>query len=113
MKRGDIYFVSLDPSFGHEQQGNRPVLIVSTEAFNRVTNAPIVLPVTNGGGFATRISFAVALPKNMRTTGIVRCDQPRVADLAARGARFVESAPEEVVEDALELLISLFDPEEA
>ena len=75
MKRGDIYFVSLDPSFGHEQQ--------------------------------------VALPKNMRTIGIVRCDQPRVADLAARGARFVESAPEEVVEDALELLISLFDPEEA
>ncbi len=30
MKRGDIYMVSLDPTKGREQQGDRPVLIVST-----------------------------------------------------------------------------------
>jgi mRNA interferase ChpB len=30
MERGDIYLVSLDPSAGHEQQGKRPVLVVST-----------------------------------------------------------------------------------
>ena len=29
MERGDIYSVSLEPSFGHEQQGHRPVLIIS------------------------------------------------------------------------------------
>jgi len=36
MDRGDIYVVSLDPTAGHEQQGTRPVLIVSPLAFNRL-----------------------------------------------------------------------------
>ena len=47
MKRGDIYLVTL----GHEQQGTRPVLIVSPERFNAVTHAPIVVPITSGGAF--------------------------------------------------------------
>ena len=34
MKRGEIWLVSLDPSVGHEQAGNRPVLIVSPDKFN-------------------------------------------------------------------------------
>ena len=43
MERGAIYLVSLDPTSGHEQQGTRPVLIVSPAAFNRLTKAPVVL----------------------------------------------------------------------
>lgn len=52
MKRGDIWLVGLDPTEGHEQTGRRPVLIVSREAFNRVTKVPVVLPITSGGSFA-------------------------------------------------------------
>lgn len=37
MRRGDIYLVALDPTEGHEQQGTRPVLVVSPDEFNRVT----------------------------------------------------------------------------
>ena len=44
MKRGEIWLVGLDPTQGHEQKGRRPVLIVSPEAFNRVTKVPVVLP---------------------------------------------------------------------
>ncbi|HET9646288.1 MAG TPA: type II toxin-antitoxin system PemK/MazF family toxin [Burkholderiaceae bacterium] len=29
MERGDIYLVSLDPTSGDEQQGTRPVLVVT------------------------------------------------------------------------------------
>ncbi len=47
MNRGDIFIVSLDPTSGHEQQGTRPVLIVSPAAFNRLTRTPIVLPITS------------------------------------------------------------------
>jgi mRNA interferase ChpB len=38
--RGEIWLVSLDPTSEHAQKGCRPVLIVSPEAFNRVTNSP-------------------------------------------------------------------------
>ena len=33
MQRGDIYFVSLDPTSGHEQQGQRPVVVLTTGEF--------------------------------------------------------------------------------
>ena len=46
MERGDIYLISLDPVLGHEQHGERPVLIVSPGAFNNVTGTPVVLPIT-------------------------------------------------------------------
>ncbi|MCL1941486.1 MAG: type II toxin-antitoxin system PemK/MazF family toxin, partial [Synergistaceae bacterium] len=61
MERGDIYLVSLDPVSGHEQQGERPVLIVSPGAFNRVTGTPVVLPITSGASFARTIGFTVSL----------------------------------------------------
>lgn len=58
MERGEIWLVSLDPTTGHEQQGTRPVLIVTPAAFNRVTRLPVVVPVTSGGNFACTAGFA-------------------------------------------------------
>jgi mRNA-degrading endonuclease toxin of MazEF toxin-antitoxin module len=73
MKRGEIWLVGLDPAQGHEQKGRRPVLIVSPEAFNRVTKVPVVLPITSGGSFARTAGFAVSLSGAGTTTqGIVR-----------------------------------------
>src|SRR5580700_7946780 len=98
MMRGEIWLVSLDPTQGQEQKGRRPVLIVSPEAFNRVTKVPVVLPITSGGSFARTAGFAVTLHgAGTKTTGIVRCDQPRALDLGARGAKMLESVPEAVV----------------
>jgi mRNA interferase ChpB len=107
MKRGDIYRVSLDPTMGHEQQGHRPVLIISPTAFNQATKLPIVLPITSGGEFARRIGFAVPLT-GTRTTGIVRCDQPRVLDIEARLGKKVEALPTELLDEVLAKTITLF-----
>jgi mRNA interferase ChpB len=102
MKRGEIWFVSLDPTSGHEQRGRRPVLIVSPEAFNRVTKVPVVLPITSGGSFARTAGFAVTLDgAGTKTTGVVRCDQPRALDLAARSGRKLESVPDAIVDEVL------------
>jgi mRNA-degrading endonuclease toxin of MazEF toxin-antitoxin module len=102
MKRGEIWFVSLDPASGHEQRGRRPVLIVSPEAFNRVTKVPVVLPITSGGSFARTAGFAVTLDgAGTKTTGVVRCDQPRALDLAARSGRKLESVPDAIVDEVL------------
>ena len=91
MERGDVYLVSLDPTSGREQQGTRPVLIVSATAFNRLTRTPVVLPITSGGNFARSAGFAVSLMgAGTQTTGVVRCDQPRTLDLGARHGRKLE-----------------------
>lgn len=108
MERGDIYVVSLDRTAGHEQQGRRPVLIISPGAFNRLTKTPVVLPITNGGNFARTAGFAVPLVgTGLRTTGVVRCDQPRVLDLGARHARKLEAAPPSIVEEVLARLATI------
>ncbi len=108
MKRGDIYLVSLDPTEGREQRGSRPVLIVSPEAFNEATRLPVVCPITNGGDFARRIGFAVPIT-GIRTTGVIRCDQPRVIDLAARHGRKVDTLPDTIMQDVLARIATLFE----
>ena len=109
MRRGDVYLVSRDPTQGHEQQGTRPVLVVSHDRFNSVTRVPIVVPITSGGSFARTAGFAVSLEAaGTRTTGVIRCDQPRPIDLAARRARRLESVPAEIVEDVLARIATLF-----
>jgi len=108
MKRGDIYLVSLDPTFGHEQQGQRPVLIVSPTEFNETTKLPVILPITRGGDIARRIRFAVPIT-GIQTTGAVRCDQPRVLDIAARGGRKVDTLPPEILAEVLARVVTLFE----
>lgn len=110
MERGDIYLVSLDPTSGHEQNGTRPVLIVSPAAFNRVTKTPVVLPITSGGNFARTTGFAVSLMgAGTSTTGVIRCDQPRAIDLASRHGRKIESVPTVVMEEVLAKVSVIFE----
>src|SRR5436853_6600186 len=45
IKRGEIYFVNLNPVEGREQAGNRPVLVLSRDAINRL---PLVVTVVVG-----------------------------------------------------------------
>lgn len=108
MKRGDIYLVTLDPTEGREQRGLRPVLIVSATAFNAATKLPVILPITNGGAFARRIGFAVPIT-GIKTTGVVRCDQPRVIDLLARNGRKVDALPAAILDEVLARLAPIFE----
>jgi mRNA-degrading endonuclease toxin of MazEF toxin-antitoxin module len=110
MKRGEIWLVSLDPTSGHEQKGRRPVLIVSPDPFNRVTKVPVVLPITSGGNFARMAGFAVPLAgAGSKTTGIIRCNQPRSLDLAARSGRKLERIPDAIMDEVLARLAPIFE----
>ena len=110
MRRGEIWLVSLDPTSGHEQQGKRPVLIVTPAAFNKATGVPVVLPITSGGNFTRNTGFAVSLMgAGTRTTGIVRCDQPRALDLKSRSGKKLEAIPDELMHEVLARLATLFE----
>jgi mRNA interferase ChpB len=104
LKRGDIYSVDLEPTKGREQRGRRPVIIITTSEFN-LHNPPIVCPIT-GGGAGTRLKgFAVSLMNTgMKTDGVVICSQPRVLDVKVRGGKYIERAPEEVINEVMAAL---------
>jgi len=110
MRRGEIWLVGLDPAEGHEQKGRRPVLVISPDAFNQVTKVPVVLPITSGGNFARTAGFAVSLTgAGTKTTGVVRCDQPRALDLAARKGRKLENVPVGVMDEVLAKVATILE----
>jgi mRNA interferase MazF len=62
IRRGQIHFASLDPVRGREQAGSRPVLVVSSDAINRL---PLVLTVVVGTDSA---NISCDYPVNVRVT---------------------------------------------
>ena len=110
MRRGEIWLVGLDPAEGHEQKGRRPVLVISPDAFNQVTKVPVVLPITSGGNFARTAGFAVSLTgAGTKTTGVVRCDQPRALDLGARHGRKLENVPDAITDEVLAKVATILE----
>ena len=47
IKRGDIFYATLDPIIGSEQGGTRPVLTISNNTGNRYSPTIIVAPITS------------------------------------------------------------------
>ena len=100
-ERGDIVSVSLDPIIGHEQRGARPCLVLTAKEFNKLGDT-LIAPITQGGDFARYAGFAVSLMNTgCKTQGVVLINKCRMLDLIARGAKKVERAPQEVVDEAL------------
>jgi mRNA interferase MazF len=52
IRRGDIYFVNLSPVEGREQRGDRPVLVLSIDALNRLPLVVTVVVGTKGDNLA-------------------------------------------------------------
>ena len=46
-RRGEVWWVSFDPSLGGEIQKTRPAIILSNDAANTVLNRVIVVPITS------------------------------------------------------------------
>lgn len=107
--RGEIWHINLDPTQGKEQQGTRPVLIVSDKEFNRA-GLVLICPITQGGNQARYAGFAVPLMNTgTQTHGVVMCNQARTVDCMARGAKFVEDVPDYVMDDVLARVQTLLE----
>lgn len=107
--RGDIWLVNLNPTAGREQQGLRPVLVVSDAAFNRL-GLTVVCPITQGGQQSRFAGFAVTLMgSGTETQGVVMCNQPRTIDMQARQARFIERVPPSLLNEVMARLQAMFE----
>ncbi|MDZ7594612.1 MAG: type II toxin-antitoxin system PemK/MazF family toxin [Thiobacillus sp.] len=49
VKRGEVYWVNLDPTVGSKIQKTRPCLIVSPDDMNAALPRIIIAPLTSGG----------------------------------------------------------------
>lgn len=92
----DIIFVDFSPRAGTEQASARPAIVLTPRAYNSVTGRCFACPITS------RIKgypYEIVLPAGLETQGVIITDQGKALSWSARGARFVETAPEAVTED--------------
>jgi len=108
LKQGDIVKLDFDPTKGHEQTGYRPALVVSRTFFNAKTGQAVVCPITNRCR-----PFPMRLPLDERTLtrGFIMCDQVRTIDTEARGPKFIEALPGDLLEKVLLMVSAIFEKE--
>jgi len=90
-KQGDIIYVNFNPTRGHEQKGERPVVVISGNVINEFTNMIFVCPVTsNIKEFPTHYK----LEDSVKIRGSVLCEQIKSIDYKARNVKFIEKLSE-------------------
>lgn len=100
-EKGDFVILTFDPQAGREQQGRRPALVVSNTLFNRHTGLAMMCPITNT---KRNIPFHVAVPDESSLTGYIMIEQIKSVDYASRQVKFVEKAPDSVLNEVLSIL---------
>lgn len=104
-QQGDIIKLSLNPRLGHEQQGFRPVIVLSNNIISRYTNVVIAAPISTT---QRRLPLYRDLPENLNTKGTVLLDQLVTLDYKARSFQFVESVPLGFLKQLLDVAQRIF-----
>lgn len=105
--RGEVVWAELNPTVGHEQAGQRPVVVLSQDVFNDRSGIVIAVAVTSQEprtGFPLTLELTTAkLPKR----SWVRIGQIRTLSVERLGKRIAHLAPEElerIVEGVTEII---------
>ena len=111
--RGEIWYINLDPTVGHEQTKTRPCLIISNNKFNRgASDLVIAIPITS-----KMKSNPLHIPIHPPDGGItmpsfILCDQIRVVSHERiHGACLGKLSPKTIaqVEYAIKILLNIYE----
>ena len=109
IKRGQIYYATLDPILGSEQGGERPILIIQCDRNNLSSPTTIVAPITcqyKGGSTETHVYLnhsaldwrSIALLEQIRTI-----DKQRLGRYVGQASRSTMKSVEQAIHTSLEL----------
>lgn len=94
--RGDVVWAELNPVVGHEQAGQRPVVVLSHDVFNDRSGTVIAVAVSSQeprAGFPLALEISTArLPKR----SWVKIGQVRTLSVERLGKKLGRIAPEEL-----------------
>ena len=104
-QQGDIIKLNLDPRKGYEQQGFRPVIVLSNNIVSKYTNVIIAAPISTT---QRKLPLYRNLPNDLNTKGTVLLDQLVTLDYKARSFQFVEKAPSDFLLQLLDVAQRIF-----
>jgi mRNA interferase MazF len=106
LKRGDIYWVNLDPTVGSEIKKQRPCVLMGVTPINDARRTVLVLPLSSSGTPRPPLAIEVeCLGRNV----VAVCDQLRAIDKSRlhQQAGSLTSNDLEKIEDSLRQILSL------
>ena len=102
--RGDLIWIDFEPQAGREIQKTRPAIVLSPAYYNGKVHLVVLCPITSRSkGF----SFEVPLPNGLPIEGVVVADQVKSMDWDVRRGRVVGKAPQNVLDEVLDKLVTL------
>jgi mRNA interferase MazF len=101
---GDLVWVDLNPTLGHEQAGQRPAIVLTPRSYNKPSGLCILCPITSR---ARGYPFEVVLPHADPISGVVLADQPRSVSWEKRHVKIAGMASAKLVEEVCERLAVL------
>ena len=112
--RGEIWLADLGTGQGHEQSGQRPVLVVSDDAFNAgLAGLVMTVPLTSKVAKSKNIPAHIRVDPpegGLKTPSVILCDQVRTISKDRLGNApwgVVSAATLMEVEQALRVLMGL------
>jgi mRNA interferase MazF len=94
--RGDLVWADLDPTRGHEQGGQRPVIVLSEDVFNARSGTVIAMAITSQqprAGFPLTLELTgTKLPKR----SWVKISQVRTLSVDRLGKKIDRASPEQM-----------------
>src|SRR4051812_8007668 len=112
--RGEIWLAGLGTGRGHEQSGQRPVLVISDDAFNAgLAGLVVTVPLTSKVGKSRNMPAHIRVDPpeaGLKTPSIILCDQLRTVSKDRLGKApwgTVSAATLTDVENVLRVLLGL------
>jgi mRNA interferase MazF len=106
LKRGDIYWVNLDPTVGSEIKKKRPCVLIGATPINDARRTVLVLPLSSAG--TPRPPLAVQV-ECLGRKAVAVCDQLRAIDKRRlrEKAGSLKASDLKEIEDGLRQVLSL------
>lgn len=113
VRRGDIYYVDLNPVIGSEQGGKRPVLVISNDTGNRHSPTVIIAAITSRVYTKSKLPTHVAIKnlKGLDKNSVVLLEQIRTID-KQRLQKFIGTVSDKILlntDKALSISVGLIE----
>lgn len=106
VRRGEVWWVDLDPTRGSEIRKTRPAVVLTADALNRARRTVVVVPLSTGPVHRPPIVVAVA---SAGAGSVAVCDQVRAVDKGRLTQRAGQLAAADLraVEDGVRVVLGL------
>lgn len=93
--RLDVIWIDLNPTRGHEQSNTRPIIVLTTKAYNKRLGLLVGCSITS---HIKGYPFEVQIDEK-KVHGVVLADQVRSMDWRNRRLKFIQKAPQHIFEE--------------